>query len=292
MLYTKDGNLFAGNASVVSDELRQRLLDNKPALIEFLTPKPEPVVEPVGTIVPKVEAVVEPVVEVPKDDESESDPVMDAFFKRVISDMLSRATQKKHGSKADPVVEPVVEVIEPVTENAEPKPLVPIVISKIGDQEVNSVSARDLYLDLGLNKAHWVRWSEQNIIENDFFKDGRDYMGFTIMVNGNETRDFAVSMIMAQHIAMMAKTQRAHDYRNYFIECEKAAKGSALKFDHLSPEVIAALKQARTVQLAMGMTKTQSSKYARDLILDRFGVDMEFSTTGKLNMQLQLRIVK
>ncbi len=58
MLYTKGGNLFAGNASVVSDELRQRLLANKPALIEFLTPKP------LESEAPPV--VAEPAVEVKK----------------------------------------------------------------------------------------------------------------------------------------------------------------------------------------------------------------------------------
>ena len=78
-------------------------------------------------------------------------------------------------------------------------------------------------MDLGLNKAHWVRWSEQNIVGHEFFKESVDYVGFTIMVNGNETRDFAVTIEFAKHIAMMAKTQRAHDYRNYFIECEKKA---------------------------------------------------------------------
>ena len=33
-------------------------------------------------------------------------------------------------------------------------------------QEV--VSARELYLGLGLNKAVWKRWYESNIINNDF----------------------------------------------------------------------------------------------------------------------------
>lgn len=37
------------------------------------------------------------------------------------------------------------------------------------------------------------------------------------------------------------------------------------KIDHLSPEVISVLRQARTVQLAMGMTKQQASRYAREL---------------------------
>lgn len=78
----------------------------------------------------------------------------------------------------------------------------------------NSVSARDLYLDLGLSKGDWARWSQSNIVENEFFEPNKDWVGFSIMLNGNETRDFAVTIEFAKHIAMMAKTKRAHDYRN------------------------------------------------------------------------------
>ena len=34
------------------------------------------------------------------------------------------------------------------------KPLVPIILLKIGDHEVNSVSARELYLDLGFDGSN------------------------------------------------------------------------------------------------------------------------------------------
>lgn len=85
------------------------------------------------------------------------------------------------------------------------------------------VSARELYLGLGLNKAHWKRWSEQNISKNEFFLENQDWTGFTIMVNGNETKDFAITLRFAQHIAMMARTEKSHIYRDYLIECERQA---------------------------------------------------------------------
>ena len=102
------------------------------------------------------------------------------------------------------------------------------------EQGEKLVSARDLYLGLGLNKAHWKRWSEQNIIQNDFFKENNDWVGFTIMVNGNGTQDFAISLEFAKHIAMMARTEKSHEYRNYFIECEKVAHNP---YANLSPEL-------------------------------------------------------
>ena len=89
------------------------------------------------------------------------------------------------------------------------------------EQGQKVVSARELYDGLGLNKANWKRWSEQNIVSNEYFKENVDWVGFIIMMNGNETRDYAITLEFAKHIAMMARTELSHQYRNYFIECEK-----------------------------------------------------------------------
>jgi anti-repressor protein len=84
-----------------------------------------------------------------------------------------------------------------------------------------AVSARELYLGLGLNKVNWARWCQTNIIEGDYFKCGADWVGVLHNEEGNDTMDFAISIDFAKHIAMMAKTEKSHDYRNYFLECEK-----------------------------------------------------------------------
>ncbi|HFD2033459.1 TPA: phage antirepressor KilAC domain-containing protein [Clostridium perfringens] len=89
------------------------------------------------------------------------------------------------------------------------------------EQGKKLVSTRELYEGLGLNKAHWKRWSVKNIEENEFFSENTDWTRFTIMVNGNKTTDFAISLEFAKHIAMMSRTEKSHEYRNYFIECEK-----------------------------------------------------------------------
>lgn len=92
--------------------------------------------------------------------------------------------------------------------------------------------ARDLYLGLMENK--WSRWSETNIVENEFFAQGIDFIQLPSKGsanNPNPPKDHAVTIEFAKHIAMMAKTKRAHDYRNYFIECEEIAKGEAPKFE-------------------------------------------------------------
>lgn len=83
------------------------------------------------------------------------------------------------------------------------------------------VSARELYEFLGYNKAVWSRWYPQNIVENPYAIENEDWVGFNIMLNGNETRDFALSIDFAKRLAMRAQTDRGEQARRYFLECEK-----------------------------------------------------------------------
>jgi anti-repressor protein len=84
-----------------------------------------------------------------------------------------------------------------------------------------AVSAKELYIGLGLNKINWARWSNSNIINNDFFAENEHWVGVLHNEEGNETIDYAISIEFAKHIAMMARTEKSHEYRNYFLECEK-----------------------------------------------------------------------
>lgn len=95
------------------------------------------------------------------------------------------------------------------------------IISENGKQ---AVSAKELYLGLGLAKSVWSRWYPTNIEKNDFFKENIDWIRVQHHVEGNETMDFIITLEFAKHIAMMARTEKSHMYRNYFIECEKALK--------------------------------------------------------------------
>jgi anti-repressor protein len=100
------------------------------------------------------------------------------------------------------------------------------------------VSARDLHRSLEV-KTRFSQWVEQNF---KMFKENEDFtsvVGTTLVNNGavRELQDYAVSIRMAEHLAMMSKTQKGHEVREYFIQVEK---------DFNSPEKI----MARSLKIA------------------------------------------
>ena len=94
------------------------------------------------------------------------------------------------------------------------------------------VSARDLHRSLEV-KTRFSQWVEQNF---KMFKEGEDFtsvVGTTLVNNGavRKLQDYAVTIRMAEHLAMMSKTNKGHEIREYFIQVEK---------DFNSPEKIMA----------------------------------------------------
>lgn len=77
---------------------------------------------------------------------------------------------------------------------------------KTNKQGKQVVSARDLYIGLGLNRTHWKRWSEKNIIDNEFFKENVDWVGYDVEICGNLTRDFEITLEFALYLINSAKT--------------------------------------------------------------------------------------
>ena len=85
----------------------------------------------------------------------------------------------------------------------------------------NLVSLRELYFGLGLQRTNLNNWVKTNILENEFFHKNYDWMGCMVNIQGNECQDYSITIEFAKHIAMMAKTEKSHQYRNYFLICEE-----------------------------------------------------------------------
>lgn len=100
------------------------------------------------------------------------------------------------------------------------------------------VSARQLHKTLEV-KTRFSQWVEQNF---KMFQEGEDFtsvVGTTVVNNGavREIQDYAVTLRMAEHLAMMSKTPKGYEIREYFIQVEK---------DFNSPEKI----MARALRIA------------------------------------------
>jgi len=107
------------------------------------------------------------------------------------------------------------------------KKLIEVSKGVIGNSEINAVSARELYIGLGLDKSHWKSRSALNIEQNEFFAQDVDFVRNAS--NANPTNsvaidDFYISIDFAKHVSMMAKTPKGHEYRNYFLELESKPK--------------------------------------------------------------------
>ncbi|QIG36440.1 Phage antirepressor protein [Ligilactobacillus salivarius] len=90
-------------------------------------------------------------------------------------------------------------------------------------EDVQVVSARDLHEALDI-KTRFSLWTKQN------FKHFRENIDFTSAVtttlvnNGakRELQDYALTIEMAKHIAMMSGTNKGYEIRDYFIKVEQA----------------------------------------------------------------------
>ena len=60
-----------------------------------------------------------------------------------------------------------------------------------------------------------------SVNEYDLFIENVDYRGFDIMSNGNESKDFEVTINMAKELCMLCRNNKGKEVRQYFIQIEK-----------------------------------------------------------------------
>jgi phage anti-repressor protein len=100
---------------------------------------------------------------------------------------------------------------------------------KFSTEEVNGVSARDLYRELELDSSNFSRWCKSNIVSNGYVIENQDWV--RLVVNDEtptggkvERTDYIISTDMAKRLAMKSESSKAEEVRTYFIECEKTLK--------------------------------------------------------------------
>jgi phage anti-repressor protein len=105
------------------------------------------------------------------------------------------------------------------------KELLKVSQNRIGDDKVNSVSARELHKALDVKKdfSDWIKVQ----IKRAGLEENIDYIVIPLKrgvgnAGGHKVVDeYFLTIESAKHIAMMSGTQKGKEVRNYFIEVEK-----------------------------------------------------------------------
>lgn len=124
--------------------------------------------------------------------------------------------------------------------------LIHIQQTTIGNGAVNSVNSRELYDILGLAKGQYSRWAGKNIL--DIYYLNQDFIVVRHDVEGNEVCSYIVTLEVAKHLAMMARTEKGKQVRDYFLECEKQATKQLTAIEQIALLARGTTELAETVQ--------------------------------------------
>lgn len=111
--------------------------------------------------------------------------------------------------------------------------MIPVLDNVLDRQSKPGVSARRLYDFLQLNTVHWARWTKRNILQNPYAIEHEDWeIGFhpsgenpiEAKASGRPTQDYVLSLDLAKKLAMMTRTDKGEEARQYFLDCERIAQ--------------------------------------------------------------------
>ncbi len=89
---------------------------------------------------------------------------------------------------------------------------------QIGAETVNSVDARTLHKALGFNTKNFNEWIHNNLI-NSRFEPNHSFV--ELCHSSSKPVSYILTLDTAKHLAMMAKTEKGYEIREYFIQAEK-----------------------------------------------------------------------
>lgn len=141
--------------------------------------------------------------------------------------------------------------------------LVKINKSKIANQEVNTVNARELhkFLESGAKFTDWIqsRISEYNFIEN------QDYTSFSEISEkpkgGRPSKEYFITIDMAKELSMVERNEKGKEARKYFIECERRLRSLMI-----TPEDYPSALRALATEVEAKMKLEQELKEAQPKI--------------------------
>lgn len=105
--------------------------------------------------------------------------------------------------------------------------LIKIESREIGQDVVQTVNARDLHAFLEVRRD-FSAWIKGRIDQYEFW-DGQDFIYYSAPQNGGAGNrgsriEYMLSLDMAKELAMVERSAKGKEVRQYFIECERQAK--------------------------------------------------------------------
>ncbi|STZ08577.1 Phage anti-repressor protein [Moraxella caprae] len=101
--------------------------------------------------------------------------------------------------------------------------LIPVTNRLIGNRQIPTANARELHAFLQV-KSKFAEWINRRINEYKFIEN-QDFISFSEnsekLQNGRPTKDYFISLNMAKELAMVERTDKGRQARQYFIDCER-----------------------------------------------------------------------
>jgi len=108
------------------------------------------------------------------------------------------------------------------------QPLIALKPLCVEDRVISTCNARDLhqFLEVQTQFKDWIA----RRIEEYGFEEGKDFCSnLSESTGGRPAKEYALSIDMAKELAMVERTEKGKQARQYFIECERQAKAALVK---------------------------------------------------------------
>lgn len=130
--------------------------------------------------------------------------------------------------------------------------LIAIKKHEIDGSEVNAVDARELHEFLE-SRQQFGDWIKKRIKQYGFAK-GIDFTRFHKTMKANNTnintKEYYLTIDMAKELAMVERNDKGKQARQYFIECERLAKGAAVQQPHPMQHLLNAPRSELFLEMA------------------------------------------
>ena len=140
----------------------------------------------------------------------------------------------------------------------------------LGVDESGHVTAKKLYEWLMLNPSNYSSWVKRHILENPFAETPKDYSYLTTseknVGKGNYAPDYLLSASFAKKLAMMTKSARGEQAREYFIKVEEELANNVkeTKIAEIRPVSDDAMMVfARAMEQMVQMQKDMNDKFSQ-----------------------------